>query len=169
MRLTDRIYTLMRKGQKYTLNFSRVMAHFVHQLMPTGLVHRGTALIRNTFRIAQVLSRTPPMLENVHSGLEHDLAYTGCRPILFRDLLNPQPEPPKNERVQTADPPLLVYPDDVSVLLQLPLSRSMGPFTREVRDSEIDYCIQALGRVGYSFPNVDMEISRIFDTVNAMQ
>ena len=80
-----------------------------------------------------------------------------------------RPESPKKEPIQTADPPSLVYPDDVSVLLQLPFSRSMGPFTREVRDKEIDYCIQALGRVGYSFPNVDMEISRIFDTVNAMQ
>ena len=167
--LTDRIYTLMRKGQKYTLNFSRVMALFVHQLIPTGLVHRGTALIRNTFRIARVLSRTPPMLENVHHGLEHDSAYTGSRPILFRDLLNPQPEPPNKEPIQTADPPSLVYPDDVSVFLQLPFSRSMGAFTREVRDKEIDYCIQALRRVGFSFPNVDMEMSRIFDTVNAMQ
>lgn len=166
---TDHIHSLMRKGQKYTLNFSRVMAHFVHQLIPTGLVHRGTALIRNTFRIAQVLSRTPPMPEKIHNGLDHDLACTSSKPILFRDLLNPQPEPSKKESIQTTDLPSLVYPDDVSILLHLPLSRTMGPFTREVRHGEIDYCIQALERVGFSFPNVDMEISRIFDTINAMQ
>lgn len=183
--LSNHVRSLMRQSQDYAHKMCRVMVCFIRNLMPTSLLHRGTLMVRVTFRVAQLLSRTPAELEEVEDLCDEDDHDKNCifgspdgsrsSMALFLELLNPQPgESPATPPLAHDDMKHTSYVDadacweDVSAVLRLPLSRQLGPFTRQVRKSDLDCCIEALGRIGFSYPHLGVEIRSIVDTMQSM-
>ena len=213
--LISGIRELMRESQEHTLKICRTIAMYIHKLLPTGLVCRGTTLIRLTFRIAQVLSRATPVSEEMNEPSETpgQNDQTIHSTPLFDELLNPSGDAtdnvsafagalprfatgtatfvPDNEKSALASTKpwssapsgirqgssemrhgstkyAEADPDNINILLTTPLSRTLGPFTRNAKIKETDWCIEALGHIGFSYPNLGVEIRRIVDTMQAI-
>lgn len=171
--LMKAIHGLLRESQQATLGISRTIAHFSRCLLPTGLLFRGSSIIRQLFRVAQCLARAlpvsqessePPLDEPLPSPISslHSLLNPPAGDVVYEDMLPAASEP------SSLEPPFPA-PYGLDLLLSIPNSRSHEPFTRRNKRREIDWCIEGLGQIGFSQAGIDIEIRRIIDLVHFMR
>lgn len=159
---------LLRDAQLSTLGISRTIAHFTRNLLPTGLLFRGSSLIRQLFRVAQCIARALSVSDECNDPFPEECD-TVPGPSTLQSLLNPL-----DGEAQAAPPPRPITcptasPHDLDLLLLIPDSRSHEPFTRRNKRQEIEWCIQGLGQIGFSQTGIDTEIRRIIDLVQYMR
>lgn len=166
--LMDAIHDLLRESQLSTLGISRTIAHYARNLLPTGLLFRGSSMTRQLFRVAQSIARALPVGEE-NSDAPVDEPPNRTAPTLH-SLLNPTGvETPHETPPPSAQPLPSASSHDINLLISVPDSRSHEPFTRRNKRREMDWCIQGLGQIGFSQAGLEAEIRRIIELVHFMR
>ncbi|WFD24035.1 hypothetical protein MEQU1_002732 [Malassezia equina] len=167
--LMEAIHDLLRESQLCTLGISRTIAHYARNLLPTGLLFRGSSMIRQLFRVTQCIARALPVSdESAEPHQDEPEIVPG--PTSLHSLLNPTAgAPPPSMPASPTETLPFASPHDMDLLLSIPDSRSHEPFTRRTKRREIDGCIRGLGQIGFSQAGIDVEIRRIIDLVHFMR
>lgn len=168
-RVLEAMRRLFQESQEKTLCYCRVIAYLARNQLSTGLIHRASSLTRQLFRVAQYLARSPAVDGTAESEQDSEAYRPDSHSVASVDFLLNPPEGHKPEILPAPSPhdttTSIIYPD---LALSVPLSRHLAPYTREAKRREVDWCIEALGQIGYAFPGLDTEIRRIVDIVQAM-
>lgn len=160
---------LYQTSRARTLAIARVGAYYCHAMLPTCTFFRGSSMSRLLFRMAQLLSRANPVVDDCGDTFEPDLPSmkaslsTPSTPLVA--LLNPtsgeeMPRPPSK-------PIHRVSPLESALLQSVPLSTELVPFTAQAKQQEVHWMIEALGHMGFAYPGMGTEIRRIVDILHA--
>lgn len=170
-RVLEAMRRLFQESQDRTLCLCRVVAHHTGNLLETGLLHRASSLTRQLFRVAQYLARSHPVDGKPEPGARSSphQASGAQRSKRLDFMLNPsegrtEPQPPPSHTPSGK----ANLPFDPELVLNVPYSGTLEPFTREAKRREVDWCVEGLGQVGFAYTGLDTEIRRVVDIVHAM-
>lgn len=167
MELLGQIRSLVQVSMERTLCLGRVMAHYSRNLLPTYTLLRGSNVARLLFRVAQLLSHSDPLVDDVGTSFEPDTLAMAKPTSLLTELLNPDAEDSEGSPSLSPHIPPAASPSDVDLLLSVPLSTALEPFTRQAKQAEVSWCIEALGQLGFSHAGMAQEIRRVVEILQA--
>ncbi|WFD43726.1 hypothetical protein MPSI1_002390 [Malassezia psittaci] len=192
----DAMRSLLQESQERLLSMCRVFAHLARSQRTTSLMHCGSALTRQLFRIAQILARAQPVeggdeplidrnslrtsseasaasvnfllnpAQGASQGKEGNLRKREHDDHATGTEINVESQTDEKSKWDSSRPGATIL--DPEMCLTIPTTRTLPAFTKEAKREEIDACIEALGQIGFAFAGLETEIRRIVDIVQAM-
>lgn len=174
------LHELLVSSQEHALASSRLVAHVVKHMLPTGLLTRSTSITRQLFRVAECLTRAKPADGEEPSSPIGAAVFEPEKPAplitAVSSLLNPAEgarataaaEPLKTESTTEPDKSDEALDTCYDAIAGLPDKASLPPFTKHVKRIEVGWCIEALGQIGFAYSGLDEEIHHIVELLQAV-